>query len=168
MKRKNVKLLTAILLMFCLMLSGSMFAYWANSVSGDEDSTTTSITIGAGEEKTTTISLSEVQKTEGKLVPVGYEQEGSVSQIVVTYNVTLQADELGSNGAEAVLSITHSTLPSSLIVVVIEQSSSSITAGGSPVTVTVKISLTEPANEEEYLQVANLVFDLGLTFTATI
>jgi hypothetical protein len=167
MKKKSIKLLTALLLLMSFMLTGGIFAYWAVSVQGDELDSTTEITIGSGCEATTTLDLVEEEKTQGNLVPAGYEEVGSVSEIVVTYSVTLLADE-GAEGAEATLTVTYGTLPSDLINVEIELSSTTIIAGGSTVTVTVTITLTEPADEEEYNEVADLEFDLDLTFTATI
>lgn len=78
MKQKNIKLLTALLLIFSLLLTGGMFAYWASGVLGDEDDVTDTITIGVGSEETTTIDLTETQRTQGVLVPAGYEETGSV------------------------------------------------------------------------------------------
>lgn len=168
MKRKNLNKVSLILLLFSFLLTGVMFAYWANSVSGDQTELANTITIGAGEELTTTINAQEVFKTTGKLVPVGYESEGSVSEIQIKYNILLSPNEAGASGVVANLQVTYESLDSPLLIVNITTTSEEIVADGEAVIVTVKITLQEPQNVEEYNSVANLNFNISLTFKAVI
>ena len=167
MKNKFLKTITIISLMFCFLLTGGIFAYWASEVSGDAEAENMDITIGVGESLTTTLSLAEAQRTQGSLVPAGYETVGSVSEIVITYHVYLDADE-GAIGTPATVTVSHGVLPNALLNVDIAISSSQIIAGGDMVVVTVSVTLDEPANIQEYETVANTVFYIPLTFSAII
>lgn len=168
MKRKNINKITLFLILFSFLLTGVMFAYWAESVSGDQTGASNTITIGAGEELTTTITAQEAFKTAGKLVPAGYESEGNVSEIEIKYYVSLAPNQAGASGAVANLEVTYESLDSPLLIVNIHTSSEEMIADGEAVTVTVTITLQEPQNVEEYNSVANLNFTISLTFKAII
>ena len=168
MKRKNLKRVTIISILLSFIFTGGIFAYWASTVLGTSSDNTPNIAVGVGLPAETTLSLVEAQRTCGHLVPAGYEREGSVSQIVITYEVELVATDEGANGAEAVLTVTHAPLANSLLNVQIFVPTSAVIVGGDKVFVYVTIILTEPANQAEYDSVANLSFDIPLTFTATI
>lgn len=168
MKRKNLKRITIISILLSFVFTGGIFAYWASTVTGASGDDTPSIQIGVGLPSETTLSLAEAQRTFGALVPAGYEREGSVSEIVITYEVELVATDDGAVGTEATLNVTHGTLASPLLNVNISVPVTKIVAGGAKVFVYVTITLSEPENVEEYDSVANLEFDIPLTFTATI
>ena len=169
MKRKNLTRITALAVLFTMLFTGGIFAYWASNVVGSTASDATDIVIGVGETVYTTLNFDEYEKTEGVLVPAGFEEEGvSVSEIVIKYYVQLEDTDAGSTGAVATLDVTHGEIPSPLLNVEIELSSQAITAGGDSVEVTVRVTLDEPANVEEYNTVADHSFDIPLTFTATI
>ena len=103
--------------------------------------------LGVGLPAETTLSLVEAQRTQGLLVPAGYETTGSVSQITITYEVELVPNDDGAVGAEATLSVTHGVLGSPLINVSIVIPNSTVIVGGATVFVYVSITLTEPANQ---------------------
>lgn len=168
MKNKFVKLLAIFSVAFSLLLSGGIFAYWANSVEGDTAQDELEITIGAGQTITTMLSLQESQITQGRLVPMGYETSDSVSQIVVVYQIYLESVEEGSEGASAMLTAAHGVLPNPLLNVYITLSSSQIVAEGASVEVVVTVTLDEPANITEYNSVANMSFLIPITFSAVI
>ena len=168
MERKSLRTITMLSILLSFVFTGGIFAYWASLVAGDATADNPQITIGVGESVQTTLSLAEAQRTQGSLVPVGYEKAGSVSEIIITYEVVLEATEDGSQGAFAVLTATHGVLPNTLLVVEITLASDEIVAGGDLVEVFVSIKLTEPQNYDEYMSVANTTFDIPLTFTATI
>ena len=115
MKRKNLKRITIISILLSFIFTGGVFAYWASSVLGASGEETPAIQVGVGLPAETTLSLVEAQRTQGLLVPVGYESVGSVSQIVITYEVELVPNEEGAVGAEALLTVTHGALASPLL-----------------------------------------------------
>jgi len=168
MKRKNLEKITILSILLSFLFTGGIFAYWANTVVGDNENTNPQINIGIGESVQTNLSLLEAQRTQGSLVPVGYEALGSVSEIVITYEVYLEATDEGSLGAVATLETVVGTLASPLLNVNVTQSNSQIVAGGNMVEIYVSVTLDEPANIDEYESVANLTFDIPLNFTATI
>ena len=168
MKRKNLEKITILSVLLSFLFTGGIFAYWANTVLGDTENTNPQINIGIGESVQTNLSLLEAQRTQGNLVPLGYEAAGSVSEIVITYEVYLDAIEEGSFGAVANLQVNVGILASPLLNVNITKSSTQIIAGGNMVEVYVSITLDEPANVEEYNSVANLTFDIPLSFAAIV
>lgn len=168
MKRKNLKRITIFSILLSFVFTGGIFAYWASSVSGALGDDTPLIQVGVGLPAETTLSLAETQRTQGALVPAGYETTGSVSQIVITYEVELVPNQEAALGAEAIIEVTHGTLASPLLNVNIVIPNSVVVVGGAKALVYVSITLTEPANQTEYATVANLEFDIPLTFTATI
>ena len=168
MKRKNLEKITILSILLSFLFTGGIFAYWANTVSGDSENINTQRNIGVGESVQTNLSLLEAQRTQGKLVPLGYETTGSVSEIIITYQVYLDDTEEGSFGAIATLQVNAGVLENPLLNVNITQSNSQIVAGGNMVEVYVSITLDEPANIEEYNSVASLTFNIPLTFAAII
>lgn len=168
MKRKSLEKITILSVLISFLFTGGIFAYWASNASGDSESINPQINIGVGSSVETTVSLSEVARTQGSLVPLGYEEVGSVSEIVITYEVFLEANQDGANGTLANLQVTVGILPSDLLNVEVTQTSTQIVAGGEKVDVRVTITLDEPANVSEYNSVASLSFNIPLTFTASI
>lgn len=169
MKKNNLKRLSLFAFVLTLLLTGGIFAYWAANVIGSDEEVATAITIGQGETATTTISLNEASKTQGKLVPAGYGNGGTnVEEIVIVFEVALLADQAGASGAEANLVVTIIETGHALINAAIDAYEPTIVAGGPAVVVQIRITLTEPANQEEYDEVANKDFDIKVQFEAII
>lgn len=168
MEKKNLKRITIISVLLSFIFTGGIFAYWASNVLGTTSAETTQIEVGVGLPAETQLSLVEAQRTSGKLVPSGYETTGSVSDIVIVYEVTLVATDEGATGAVATLTVEYGVLASDLLNVDISIPDSEVIVGGNSVNVTITITLDEPQNQAEYDSVANLQFDIPLTFTATI
>ncbi len=95
-----MKRFSVITFILTLILTGGLFAYWADSVLGSQKDKTTAITIGEGQVATTIVSLQEVSKTQGKLVPSGYATNDDEKEVIlITFDVTLLANEAGASGA---------------------------------------------------------------------
>lgn len=168
MKRKNLKLITLLSLLLSFVVTGGIFAYWASSVSGDSDATEIPITIGVGDEIETEVDWNEVSRTQGVLVPVGYEKSGSVSKIVIVYNVALVETETEDVALGDVVDFTVTINRGDLhdlVNVEVLAYSPVITVGGEAVQVTVEVTIDEPANREKYLEVAEQEFEFTVTFT---
>lgn len=165
---KIKKRLTALALLLAFITSGGMFAYWATNVLGTTANATPKITIGVGDPVNTTLTLTPTV-VGGNLVPAGFATKThDVEQIVHTYQVQLTSNQNAAEGTMAELNVVYNNSAHALINVAIDKPSQAIVVDGAVVTVTITITLTEPADEAEYLQVANQEFDISLTFTATI
>ncbi|MGI5842488.1 MAG: hypothetical protein ACOX6H_04285, partial [Christensenellales bacterium] len=71
-------------------------------------------------------------------------------------------------GAVATLVVSAIDVPHALLNINILPHTESIIAGGSSVTITVEVTLTEPSSVEEYNQVAGRDFTLTFKFEANI
>ena len=169
MKTNRMKKFSVITFILTLLISGGIFAYWADSVLGNQKEATTAIIIGSGEASTTTISLQEVSKTQGKLVPSGFKKDNTeTEEVLIKFQVFLLADQANANGAQANLVVTILETGNSLIVAEILSHEPNIEAGGTSVEVTVKVTLDEPSNKDEYDKVANKNFEIKVQFEALI
>jgi len=168
MKRKNLKFVTLLSLLLSFVITGGIFAYWASSVSGATGATDIPISIGVGDEVETEVDWSEVSRTQGVLVPVGYEKSGSVSKIVLVYSVQLVEIETEDVALGDVVDFTVTVNRGDLhdlINVEVLAYSPVITIGGEEIEVTIEVTIDEPANREEYLEVAEEDFSFTLIFT---
>lgn len=169
MKSKKMKRLSILTFVLSLLITGGIFAYWASSVLGNEKDAATAIQIGQGNEATTTVSLNEVSKTQGKLVPAGFATSAlETEEIIIKFEVTLLADQANADGAEATLVVSVTDTGHALINVVVLEHENTIIAGGAKVEVNLKVTLTEPANKAEYDEVANKDFEIKVKFEAVI
>lgn len=168
MKQKKVKKLTMLSFLVTFLLTGGIFAYWASGVLGSQNSAASQVTIGVGQVATTTVSLQEISKTQGKLVPVGFAvEEDETEKIIIVFDCVLEAGT-GAEGAVATLVVSAIDVPHALLNINILPHTESIIAGGSSVTITVEVTLTEPSSVEEYNQVAGRDFTLTFKFEANI
>lgn len=175
---KNRKLVVGLLVMLAVVMSTLTFAYWASGISGDDDVASQTITVGTGEAVTTTVVLSKDSQTSGVLVPAGRADnsvEGTaVESVVIQYTVTLDEDQDNNtfDGDEATLSVAYSNLlvdgvADTYDLVNISLSYTATIAVDGTQTVTITVTLDEPANQTEYDAVAGLDITFDLTFTAS-
>ena len=175
MKNKR-KLVIGLLITLAVLISGFTFAYWASGITGDNEVAHNTVSIGVGEAVTTTVTLANSQ-TAGQLVPAGKAGDSSsatpVDAVVIVYTVTL--DEDGDNnsfdGAIATLSVVASDIkvndvenPYDLVNIALSYTATVAVDGTQTVTVTV--TLGEPADATEYAAVAGKDITFDLTFTA--
>ena len=165
-RRRSKVLFIVNTLMLIMLFTIPLYAYWGGLINGssanDDENT---IEIGKGQEITTTVELSNKTLDGGKLVPIGRKVEATdVEQVVLTFDVLWTDEDAASHGADGTLTITPSfdTNPSSLLKVVVN-GDGPITAGTTK-TITLTITLTEPADLAEYDLVANKTFTLAITF----
>ncbi|MEC9485832.1 MAG: hypothetical protein UMR38_08225 [Candidatus Izemoplasma sp.] len=174
---KSKKLGIALLVMLALVVTTGTFAYWASNVTGNSTSATGTITVGDGDSVTTTVNVADVIDASGnKLVPVGYENAGEneVSSLTLTFDVNWVSSGTAASGVvgDITLGLTSATNASSadvtsLFSAALTGGPYTVTTDGSATTVSVTITLTEPANATEYNSVAAQDIDLALTFTVT-
>ncbi len=174
---KSRKLVVGLLVMLAVAMSTLTFAYWAGSISGDSDVANESITIGTGKDVTTSVSLGS-SATSGVLVPSGRaadsNEANAVESYVITYTVDLADADNGSyDGTSATLDVTYdnvliggsATYADSVNIVV--GGATAVTVNGSSVTVTITVTLDEPANATEYAAVAGAAITFDVTFAAS-
>ena len=106
---KSRKLVITLLLVLAFVFTTGTFAYWASSVASDTQTVGGTVTVGTGEEVTTTVTVSAQSDTSGNLVPTGF-QDGTttVNNLDLTYPVQWDADAQGADGISGTLSVSLS------------------------------------------------------------
>ena len=184
LKRKNLVL--ALLVLFALAISGTTYAYWASSVSVTNDTQSETITIGSGQAVTTTVSVGETGGT-GVLVPAGRAISGQVEEVTFVYTVDWTEDLAGTlaSGTPGTLTVSMSNLlvggvadTNGLINVNLTEGPTDLTTtnytlavvlnDAGTYTVTVVITLDEPADASEYSDVAGKAITFDLTFAVAV
>lgn len=164
-KRTNKKWFVLVLLLMLVITGGTVFAYWAGAFTVTQaPDETPIIEIGEGDTIATTVTITPTLDT-GKLVPQGFTGAGEVEELVYTFSVLWAGD--GATGAIGALLVTNtlSSNPYDLLNINVNYNNEII--AGTPVTVTITITLDEPANKTEYNAVANLDFTLTVGFEVT-
>jgi hypothetical protein len=178
----NKKLGIALLLLLALVTTTGTFAYWAAGIAGDTQTDGASVTIGAAEEITTTITLNDPAASASGLVPSAYVESGvTVDTATFTYTVNWDADgqeqytSIGSGFAgNLVVSFSNFSIGTLSGTAVTDMFTISVTSGdgaiteGTPNTVIITVVFAnEPADQATYNEVAgnNLTFDV--TFAVT-
>lgn len=150
-------------LMLIMLLAIPAYAYWGGLIKGSSASDNETIEIGKGQDITTTVELSNKTLDGGKLVPEGRAVEATdVEEVVLTYEVLWTDTEEASHGAVGTLTITLDNNPENLLNVVVDDE---VITAGTPKTITLTITLTEPANKTQYDLVANQDFTLTIIFS---
>lgn len=187
MRQKS--LVITLLVVLAFLVSGFTYAYWASSVTGNNDTATGTIQIGEGNEVATTVTVGD-QTGAGPLVPVGLvsiSPMGSVDYVILQFSVAWTSAGGKANGVAGTLAfgateieidgddtyaglvnityqiggtVTGSTLNG--------DGSTAITTGGSAVIVFVKVTLTEPGSQAIYNAIANGEITFTGTFTVTV
>jgi len=173
------KLMFLAILIFLLSASvSSAYAYWAGTVNAPaQKDDTIAINIGEGGTVTTVLTVNGDGGAAGKvLVPTGQTANsvvpgsGSLTETVtVVYTVgwTGVTGVTGATGtlnvAKGAVTIDSSATHAGLVNVTITNASTAITIG-TDVTVTVEVTLTEPADQDAYTAIAGKAIAIPLTF----
>lgn len=168
-ERRSKVLFIVNTLMLIMLFAIPVYAYWGGLINGSSANNNETIEIGEGQEITTEVKLTKTV-VGGKLVPEGrvVDEDTEVDEVVLTFDVLWTDEDAASHGADGVLTITPSfdINPANLLKVVVD-GDGAITAGTTK-TVTLTITLDEPANLTEYDSVANQEFTLEITFSVSV
>lgn len=157
---------------------GGAYAYWAGTVNAPaQKDDTIAINIGEGKAIDTVLTVNGDGGASGKvLVPAGQTANsvipgsGSLTEEVTVVYTVGWSGVTGATGtlnvAKGSVTIDGSTANAGLVNVTITNVSTPITTGTN-VTVTVKVTLTEPANKAVYTAVAKKAIAIPLTFSVT-
>ncbi len=183
---KSKKLVIGLLLLLAVVFTTGTFAYWASGVNGPADDTTTgTVTIGAGDAVETSFVLSDVTAAGGDLVPASQlanSAAGAVDSVTVTYGVQWTEDtatsQLAGTTSTAPITITWvitadnggtdvSVLANSLINVTADGgNASSLTLDAAAQNFSFDITMDEPANQAEYNDISGA--EITITFTYSL
>lgn len=179
---KSRKLGIALLVMLALVVTSGTFAYWASGVTGDtQNQTANTVSIGEGEEVTTTISFGSLSNQGRTLVPTGYaDNTTTFTSTTFTFPVEWDAanDDAGS-GYLGNLTVTvgdPSISPGTLTVaqlnamfdIEVTTAPATLTEGAAAENVVITVTFTtEPATEAIYDEVANGTLSFDVTFAVT-
>ena len=176
------KVAVAALILVMLGGSATAFAYWASgvNVTNPTDETET-VTIGTGDTIDSTVTLTETVSSTDVLVPTTITPgSGEVNSVVFTYTVDWTEDNSGSfgDGTLGTLEVDVSNIlvggvadQYDLVNVVItpgDESQAVVLNDAGTYTVTVTVTLKEPANQTEYAAVAGLDITFNVSFTVTV
>jgi hypothetical protein len=187
MRQKS--LVIGLLVVLAFLVSGFTYAYWATSVTGNNDTAVGTITVGEGNTVATTVVVGN-ETSAGPLVPVGLvgiSGPGSVDYVILSFSVDWNSTgEYGEGTIGALGFVRSNTLIDGsaanigLLTITYQiggtvtgstlngDGSTEIIADGSPVTVYVKITMSEPASLAVYNAVANKDITFTGTFTVTV
>lgn len=162
-QKKKTKFLTMLNTILFLMLIGFLavpiYGYWANR----KVETDNTVTIGHGDELEATLHISVTDK----LVPAGFAVGNQVEEVIYEYKIKWTSeDELSQNGILSV-SVDIPYNPHNLVNININPSTQVIVLNGSEVIVTLTITLTEPADENQYNDIKGLPITFNITFEVT-
>lgn len=159
-KKRN--LIVSLLLVLSLAFTAATYAYWSSTVNVTQaPDSAENIEVGVGESASTTVLVTPTEDN-GVLVPSGKAQGTQVEELTYTFEVIWEATDVDASGALGTLSVVASANHALFNVSTVYDSN--IVAGGSAVLVTVTVTLTEPANQIEYDEVAGNNFTLTVTF----
>jgi hypothetical protein len=173
LKRKNLVL--ALLVLFALAVTGTSYAYWAASVAVTDNTQNETINIGAGQAVTTTVAVTGGDYDGKDLVPAGRVVNSSTetASIVLTYEVDWTETGTAVDGIAGTLSAVASNKQGdtndlvNISVVLTDGSAIAVNDAGT-YTVTVTITMTEPADKAEYDAIANATITFDLTFAVAV
>lgn len=166
-ERRSKVLFIVNTLMLIMLFAIPVYAYWGGVINGSSADDNEPIEIGEGQEITTVVELTKTVAG-GKLVPSGrVVDEEEVDKVVLTFDVLWTDTAKASHGADGVLTITplFNDNPENLLNVVVNGNDDGAITAGTTKTITLTITLDEPANLEQYELVANKTFTLAITFS---
>jgi predicted ribosomally synthesized peptide with SipW-like signal peptide len=173
LKRKNLVL--ALLVLFALAISGTTYAYWASSVSVTNDTQSESINIGEGQAVTTTVAVTGGAYDGKDLVPTGrvVDSNTQTESIVLVYEVDWTETGTAVDGIAGTLSATVDNIQGDTnglvnISAVLTDGSAIAVNDASTYTVTVTITMTEPADLAQYNAIVNATITFDVTFAVAV
>lgn len=164
MKKRKITAVITLLIMLTVSLSIGIYAYWAGGITGASKEVTPEITVGTGQTAETALEVV-VAGNEGTLVPEGRAVAGQVESITFTLDFVWEettADFVnGATGdfvivatpSNALLQVTLTDVPTEVVL-------------GTTYTITVVVTLDEPADQVEYDTVAGQT--LTVLFNLTV
>lgn len=164
MKKRKITAVITLLIMLTVLLSIGTYAYWAGWITGASKEVTPEITVGTGQAAETALEVV-VAGNEGTLVPEGRAVAGQVESITFTLDFAWEettADFVnGATGdfvivaipSNALLQVTLTDVPTEVVL-------------GTTYTITVVVTLDEPADQVEYDTVAGQT--LTVLFNLTV
>jgi hypothetical protein len=187
--KKSRKKIIALLLMLSLVLTSGTFAYWASNVEGTSAQATGSLEVGSGDKVETKFELSNDYNSGGLLVPVGQVEnssQGAVEAIDLSFDVKWVEDEettqmlgVGSVGeinvehevvivldGEELSKENYANIYELVNVAYSRNNVDELTLDGDTETFSFQITLTEPADQEEYNLISNA--EISVTFSYEI
>lgn len=182
---KSRKSVIGLLVLLAFIFTSGTFAYWASSVNGPADGTTTgNVTIGSGEAVETSFTLTDTNVAGGALVPAAQltnSPSGSVDNVTVNYGVQWVEDgttsQLDGTSSTAPLTITWvitatngvddvSALANSLIVVTPDAgNATNLTLDAASQNVSFVITMNEPADQAEYNAISGATITITFTYS---
>jgi hypothetical protein len=186
---KQRKLVIGLLIMLAVLASGFTYAFWAGSVGAPEEGDdSVEVNIGQGNAVTTSFNLGAAQVSAGTtLVPTGMANDaGEVTSFTVSFLVAWNNDAL--DGASLDGSTTTGDLDFDFDVTVLTAgdveivdqdvldlvnvianpaNATSITLGAAGITISVTITLDEPANVDDYEAIALGSVVIDFTFNVS-
>lgn len=187
MKKRN-KALTLILLLVVMIgvTVGGIYSYWAGTIANPSHAVQAQeVTIGQGKDVNTELDVSQALASSGKkLVPAGKAalsaggESANVESFDATYTVywkeaagddVISADDNieGNLAVTATPKINGAETYNNLVNVSISPENTQITADGAAVTITVKVTLSEPADKAAYDAIINQGISVSLNFAVT-
>lgn len=183
MKKRG--LVISLLVMLAVITSGFTYAFWASGIAADTSTNSAGvIQVGQGATVTSEVNITDVSfDQEGKkLVPVGFAGVDPLKQESVTLVFTVDWDSLGADasGLSSLLSVsltgaTNGTPAENAAVLAMINTlfdgagagtnEYTIISDGSSVTVSVDVSIDEPADIAAYNMLANKSITLTFSFT---
>jgi len=171
-------LVIGLLVMLAVITSGFTYAFWADSIDGNNKTSVGTISIGEGGAVTTTVSVDDFGFEDLDLVPTAYATTpgGAEGEDYVTLTFSVLWDGDGAEGATGTLAVTHvfsglgsldNTAIEVMFSVVPVSGQGAIVAGTAQDVVLKVIFDTEPANQSIYNDVANGTLAITFTFTVT-
>ena len=171
MNKKRKLVLSLFVIVFTLLATvTATYAYWASTISVDDDTATGTVTIGEGDIVTSEVTVTS-QTNGGLLVPVGHAGGLDVDNVNLTFPVIWTTDnDTGADAFTGTLSVVVESIEingvdySGLFKVTIVSGTGSITEDVSQ-SVVINVEFTnEPENATEYGLVANENIVVTLTF----
>ena len=172
-KRKSIIL---VLFLIAGISSALTFAYWSSEVNSGVKTASGTIEVGQGQKTLTEVVV--VDQTGGTLVPekFAYPEQGTVGEVVLTFPVKwVSENQNAASGAVGHLvanvdkvEIDGAVTNADLVEYKVDYTAGQeVIADGEPVNVHVTFTLHEPANKEEYEQIANKAIVATIKFEVT-
>lgn len=183
---KSRKLTIIILFVLALIVTAGTYAYWANTINTPENKQTTdTVTVGEGQDVTTSLVLNENTTNGGILVPASQlsnSPTGSIDKVILSDDVSWiensNTKQLEGTTSTANINVTISVTVTdkdgndvtSLVAYLINvtpdiNNVSSLILNASAKTFNYDITMSEPANQTEYYAIVNGTITVSFTYS---